>query len=53
MSKDDQDMEKEIREWRESRARKHVGKHDPKERRTVRVNGQEVGVITKSKRAQA
>jgi hypothetical protein len=47
------DLEKELRKWREARARKHHGRQTPADRRTVRVNGQEVVVITKSKRALA
>jgi len=44
------ELEKELRRWREERARKQGGHQAPKERRTVRVNGQEVVVITKPKR---
>lgn len=44
------ELEKELRKWREERARKQGGHPAPKERRTVRVNGQEVVVITKPKR---
>jgi hypothetical protein len=47
------DMEKELRKWREARARKHQGRQTPNDRRTLRVNGQEVVVITKPKRALA
>ena len=45
------DLEKELRKWREARARKQGGRQNPNDRRTVRVNGQEVVVITKPKRA--
>jgi len=51
MMKDD--MEKELRKWREARARKQGNRQTPNDRRTVRVNGQEVVVITKAKRALA
>ena len=42
------DLEKELRRWREERARKQ--NQSPKDRRTLRVNGQEVVVISKPKR---
>ncbi len=50
-----EDLEDELRRWREKRSRKGgPAKDAPKDRRTVRVNGQEVVVITKSsKRALA
>ena len=44
------DLENELRKWREARARKHSARPFPNDRRTVRVNGQEVVVITKPKR---
>jgi len=46
-------LEKELNKWREARARKQSGRQTPADRRTVRVNGQEVVVITKPKRALA
>jgi len=49
-------LEKELRKWREARearARKTGGRQTPADRRTLRVNGQEVVVITKPKRALA
>jgi hypothetical protein len=46
-------IEKELRKWREARARKQGGRQTPNDRRTLRVNGQEVVVITKPKRALA
>jgi hypothetical protein len=46
-------LEKELRKWREARARKQGGRQTPLDRRTLRVNGQEVVVITKPKRALA
>ena len=45
------DLENELRKWREARARKQSHRRTPNDRRTVRVNGQEVVVITKPKRA--
>ncbi|MCK6554801.1 hypothetical protein L6Q96_09510 [Candidatus Binatia bacterium] len=47
------DPEKELRKWREARAQKRGTRQTPSDRRTVRVNGQEVVVITKPKRALA
>ena len=47
------DLEKELRRWREARSRKQGGRQTPADRRTLRVNGQEVVVITKPKRALA
>jgi len=44
------ELEKELRKWREAKARKHGARQTPNDRRTVRVNGQEVVVITKPKR---
>ncbi len=44
------ELEKELRKWRESKARKQGARQTPNDRRTVRVNGQEVVVITKPKR---
>lgn len=48
-----ENLEDELRKWREKRGRKFGGKVMPTDRRTVRVNGQEVVVLTKSKRAPA
>lgn len=48
-----QNLEKELRNWREARARKQSGRQTPTDRRTLRVNGQEVVVVTKPKRALA
>ena len=45
------DLEKELRNWREERARKQASRPMSNDRRTVRVNGQEVVVITKPKRS--
>ena len=44
------DLEKELRNWREARANKQSMRPSTRDRRTVRVNGQEVVVITKPKR---
>ena len=55
------DLEKELKRWREKRAQKPAGGR-PREapalptatdRRTVRVNGQEVVVVKKGRRALA
>ena len=46
-------LEKELHKWREARARKQGGRQAPADPRTLRVNGQEVVVITKPKRALA
>jgi hypothetical protein len=45
------DLEDELRRWRADRARKQSTGQTPHDRRTVRVNGQEVVVVTKPKRA--
>lgn len=45
------DLEDELRRWRADRARKqNVRQQAINDRRTVRVNGQEVVVVTKPKR---
>jgi len=41
-------LEKELKKWRETRARK--APQAPMDRRTVRVNGQDVMVIVKTPR---
>ncbi len=49
-----EDTDKEmLRKWREARAKKQGGRQSPSDRRTLRVNGQEVVVVTKPKRALA
>ncbi len=48
-----ENLEDELRKWREKRSRKSPGKETAKDRRTLRVNGQEVVVVTKSKRSFA
>jgi len=45
------DLEDELRRWRADRARKQSTGPAPNDRRTVRVNGQEVVVVTKPKRS--
>jgi hypothetical protein len=45
------DMEAQLRQWREDRARKQSARPTLNDRRTVRVNGQEVVVVTKPKRS--
>lgn len=48
-----ENLEDELRKWREKRSRKSPSKDSAQDRRTVRVNGQEVVVVTKSKRSCA
>jgi hypothetical protein len=58
MLKSTTDLEKELLKWREARAKKQPGREQPSadlrqasgDRRTVRVNGQEVVVVKKAKR---
>ena len=45
------DLESQLRKWREDRARKQSARPMPNDRRTVRVNGQEVVVVTTPKRS--
>ena len=45
------DLERELRRWREARARKKATGQVLRDRRTVSVKGQEVVVITKPKRS--
>lgn len=45
------DLEGELRRWRADRARKQTVRQTITDRRTVRVNGQEVVVVTKPKRS--
>jgi hypothetical protein len=47
------DLEDELRRWRADRARKQTAGAVPNDRRTVRVNGQEIVVVTKPKRPAA
>ncbi len=43
-------LEKELRNWREMRAQRSGARPALNDRRTVRVNGQEVVVVTRPKR---
>jgi hypothetical protein len=47
------DLESQLRKWREDRARKQSARpvSNANDRRTLRVNGQEVVVVTKPKRS--
>ena len=46
------DLESQLRKWREERARKQSTRQVvANDRRTVRVNGREVVVVTKPKRS--
>lgn len=53
LNKSDNAGSEEIRKWREARAKKQGSRPTSSDRRTVRVNGQEVVVVTKPKRALA
>jgi len=44
------DLEKELRDWREAKVRKQTSRPLSTDRRTVRVNGRDVVVVTKPKR---
>jgi len=50
MLKSTTDLEKELLKWREARAQKQSTRPAPTDRRTVRVNGQDVVVVRKPKR---
>ena len=43
------ELEKQLKQWRETRARKGLQPTAHADRRMVRVNGQDVVVITKSR----
>src|SRR5207253_2883278 len=45
-----ENLEKELRKWRQSRAASKPPREAPSDRRTVKVNGQEVLVVRKSKK---
>ena len=45
-----ENLEKELREWRENRTTKAVQREAPADRRTVKVNGQDVVVVRKKLR---
>lgn len=61
MLKSTTDLEKELLKWREARAKKQPGREPASadlrtpsnDRRTVRVNGQEVVVVKKGKRSSS
>ena len=47
------DLSKHLKQWREARSRKVPSSQaNPADRRMVRVNGQDVVVITKARKAQ-
>ena len=46
-----ENLEKELRDWREARVRKQTSRPVTSDRRTLRVNGREVVVVTKPKRS--
>lgn len=50
MLKTTTDLEKELLKWRQARAQKQNARQAPADRRTVRVNGQDVVVVRKPKR---
>lgn len=43
------ELEKQLKQWRETRTRKERAQQTASDRRMVRVNGQDVVVITKSR----
>jgi len=45
-----ENLEKELRKWRQNRAASKPAQETPSDRRTVKVNGQEVLVVRKSKK---
>jgi len=45
-----ENLEKELRKWRQSRAATKPAREAPSDRRTVKVNGQEVLVVRKNKK---
>lgn len=45
------DLEKELRNWREAKGRKQTSRSVSADRRTLRVNGRDVVVVTKPKRS--
>jgi hypothetical protein len=46
-----ENLEKELKRWRQTRAQKPARRDSPTDRRTVKVNGQEVLVVKKAKKA--
>jgi hypothetical protein len=45
-----ENLEKELRKWRENRAASKAPRDTPTDRRTVKVNGQEVLVVRKKQK---
>jgi hypothetical protein len=48
-----ENLEKELRKWRQNRATSKPAPDAPTDRRTVKVNGQEVLVVRKSKKPKS
>jgi hypothetical protein len=48
-----ENLEKELRKWRQNRAASKPAHETPSDRRTVKVNGQEVLVVRKSKKPKS
>ena len=48
-----ENLEKELRKWRQSRAASKPPREAPSDRRTVKVNGQEVLVVRKNKKPKS
>jgi hypothetical protein len=46
------ELTKQLKQWRETRSRKVPQQQNLSDRRMVRVNGQDVVVVTKSRKAQ-
>ncbi len=44
-----ENLEKELRKWRQDRATTKPQREAPSDRRTVKVNGQEVAVVVRKK----
>jgi hypothetical protein len=48
-----EDLEKELRKWRQTRASKPVREAAPSDRQTVKVNGQEVLVVRRKRKPRS
>ena len=48
-----ENLEKELRKWRQSRAATKPPREAPSDRRTVKVNGQEVLVVRKKQKPRS
>ena len=46
------ELTKQLKQWRETRSRKVPQQQNLSDRRMVRVNGQDVVVVTKTRKAQ-